>query len=556
MPHTPPNMQTPDAEQPVTAIPAPITNSIDQLLQAIAQHQRVQSIDLPQTQTATTTNFAEHVLESTDRTSFHGGAVNEASPPEHLAALIDMINRLHDSTREEAAARQLAHDLATHLSATSSIDVVVTIATVDEASLRCNVVAASDIKQVDPRCEYVMSRQSVAQETISRSAVAVWPCHQPEKRHALLTLQQLVEQETAEFAVAVPLSAEGALPDAVVVCSGTWDAKGPTANPMTGSNTAAPSSTPVAERIAFDIARFLSASAPHLAVALKIRNQLDRTWWQKLARKAKNVCRARRNQLLAAIIAISAGVLMIPMDYKVTCQVELQPILRRFVASPFAAQLKTCLVEPGDVVEQGQLLAVLEGREIQWELSGVLSDLEKAKKERNAYLSERSFGLAAIARHQAQRMQNQASLLQERLSQLEIRSPIAGVIVSGDLKDTEGAPLEMGQALFEVAPLDRMKVHIGVPEDDIRHVKNQMLTSVQLDAMPSESLTATVSSIRPTAEIFEDDNVFIAEAEMDNSERLLRPGMRGQAKVSTGKQPLGWNLFHKPTAWLVGWLRW
>ena len=311
-----------------------------------------------------------------------------------------------------------------------------------------------------------------------------------------------------------------------------------------------------AETVSHDVGRFLNAAAVPLAAALKIRNQLDRPWWKHAASKIRKVCLTKRNQLIGAIFAVSGAVMLIPMDYKVTCQVELQPVSRRFIASPFAAQLKRCLVEPGDIVETGQLLAVLEGREIQWELSGVLSDLEKAKKERNTYLSERSFGLAAIARHEAQRMQNKASLLQDRLSQLEIRSPIDGVVVSGDLKDTEGAPLETGQSLFEVAPLDRMKVHVGVPEDDIRHVTKSMLAVLQLDAMPSESLETELDSIRPTAEIFEDDNVFIAEAEMDNGDRLLRPGMRGQAKVSTGKQPLGWSLFHKPAAWLVGWLGW
>lgn len=551
-----PNIKMPDTDRPVVTIPAPITHSIDQLLQAIAQHQQSFSLNsqqgdvsegspeavfsptgspIPALPTAQSAAGAESATESISQ------ANAKSVVAQHLAALIDMINRLHDGTREETASRQLVSDLATHLSASTSADVVVSLAMVDEATLRCDVVAASDMIHIDARCERVTARQSAAQESIARSAVSVWPCSQPEKRHALLAQQQVAEVESSKLTVSAPFELADGKHLAVVVCTASWGPENPQAT---------------SEDVSMEVARFLNAAAAPLAVALKIRNQLDRPWWKRLALKARRICTAGRNQLIVAIIAISAAAMLIPMDYKVTCQLELQPVSRRFIASPFAAQLKSCLVEPGDIVEKGQLLAVLEGREIQWELSGVLSDLEKAKKERNTYLSERSFGLAAIARHEAQRMQNKASLLQERLSQLEIRSPMDGVIVSGDLKDTEGAPLETGQSLFEVAPLDRMKVHIGVPEDDIRHVTTNMLAALQLDAMPSESLETTLESIRPTAEIFEDDNVFIAEAEMDNSDRLLRPGMRGQAKVSTGKQPLGWNLFHKPVAWLVGWLGW
>lgn len=536
MPHSP-NIQTPETDQPVVAIPAPITHSIDQLLQAIAENQ----LHLPSGGSASKSSAIEAESHGNLQSPVSDDPSQKPPVSQHLAALIDMINRLHDGNQQDAASRQLVNDLSAHLSATTSTEVVASLAMVDEVTSRCRIVAASDIVHIDSRSDEVTARQSAAQESIARSAISVWPCQQSEKRHALLAQQQLAETEAARLTVSAPFDLADGQAFAVVVCTANWSSTNQHVSP---------------DSVSREIARFLNASAGPLAVALKIRNQLDRPWWKKAGSKIRTFCATRRNQLIAAIIIVCAAAMLIPVDYKVTCQVELQPVLRRFIAAPFAAQLKTCLVEPGDIVEKGQLLAVLDGREIQWELSGVLSDLEKAKKERNTYLSERSFGLAAIARHEAQRMQNQASQLQGRLSQLEIRSPMDGVIVSGDLKDTEGAPLETGQSLFEVAPLDRMKVHIGVPEDDIRHVATNMAAAVQLDAMPSETLATELEIIRPTAEIFEDDNVFVAEAEIDNSDRLLRPGMRGQAKVSTGKQPLGWNLFHKPVAWLVGWLGW
>ena len=48
----------------------------------------------------------------------------------------------------------------------------------------------------------------------------------------------------------------------------------------------------------------------------------------------------------------------------------------------------------------------------------------------------------------------------------------------------------------------------------------------------------------------------VAEADVVNSAGVLRPGMRGSSHVSTGRRLLGWNLFHKPVAYVLGWQGW
>jgi len=255
-------------------------------------------------------------------------------------------------------------------------------------------------------------------------------------------------------------------------------------------------------------------------------------------------------------VTVVAAVLLIPMDYRVQCDLELQPVSRRFVAAPFAAPLEECFVEPGDIVAENEILARLDGRELKWELAGIRADLGKARKEYNTHLSEGKRGLTAIARHEIERLENLEALLAARDNNLEIRSPMAGVVVSGDLRDSEGVPLETGQSLFEVAPLDRMVVEIEIPEEDVRHVSRNMSLTFYLNAMPSETHEAQVLRIHPRAELREQDNVFVAEAELENTSTVLRPGMKGVAKVSTGARSIGWNLFHKPVAHVTGWLGW
>jgi RND family efflux transporter MFP subunit len=275
--------------------------------------------------------------------------------------------------------------------------------------------------------------------------------------------------------------------------------------------------------------------------------------WIRRGRSLITLNRARTLLVLAGIIAAA---MMVRMPYKIRCNTELQPVLRRYVAAPFTGPLEECRVEPGDLVQKDQLLARMDGREIRWELAGVQADLNKATKERNTHLNTHEFGSAAIARHEMQRLQNRTELLQHRDSSLEIRSPIDGIVVSGDHRQAEGVPLEQGQTLFEIAPLEKMIVELGIPEEDIRHVRAGQKVHLWLDAFPERVFEASLDQIRPRAELRENQNIFIAELQLANDDLQLRPGMRGTARVISDSHMLGWNLFHKPVAHVLGWLGW
>ena len=302
--------------------------------------------------------------------------------------------------------------------------------------------------------------------------------------------------------------------------------------------------------------RFLRAGAGALAGCLSVLQKLADSRWLKVIRSARHALTTSRLQLVGWITAAVAMLLLVPMTYRIRCSLELQPVERHYVAAPFDGPLEECLVEPGDVVVKDQLLAQMDGREIRWELAEVQANLNKATKERNTQLSKKEFGNAAISGHEMQRLEQRAALLTHRSSSLEIRSPADGVVVSGDHREAEGVPLEMGKTLFEIAPLNAMVVELCVPEADVRHVEIGMSVAIQLEAVPEESITAVIRTVHPRAELRDGENIFVAEADILNDDALLRPGMKGSATISTRRHTLGWNLFHKPTAWLLGWLGW
>ena len=79
---------------------------------------------------------------------------------------------------------------------------------------------------------------------------------------------------------------------------------------------------------------------------------------------------------------------------------------------------------------------------------------------------------------------------------------------------------------------------------------------IRLEAYPWRKWKGTVANIWPRSEIRDDENVYIAEVKLDNSDLQLRPGMKGRAKITGERHLLVWNLFHKPCESLLLWLGW
>lgn len=244
---------------------------------------------------------------------------------------------------------------------------------------------------------------------------------------------------------------------------------------------------------------------------------------------------------------VAAVVMAVPVPYSVNCDCELQPVVRRFVAAPFEGALEKAFVEVGDTVQADQLLARMDGKEVRWEQAGNAAEYERAAKERDAHLADQEFGEAQLAKLQMERLALTTKLLDHRNEHLEIRSPIDGIVVSGELKRAEGIRLSMGQTLFEVSPLDQMIVEVEIPEAELAHVATGATATIRLEAFFGQQLDGTLKRICPRAELRRKQQVFVGEIALPNDAGRFRPGMRGRVSIPAGYATLGWRLFHR--AW-------
>lgn len=146
----------------------------------------------------------------------------------------------------------------------------------------------------------------------------------------------------------------------------------------------------------------------------------------------------------------------------------------------------------------------------------------------------------------------QLELVQQRLQRLVMLAPFDGRVVSGDLRQLVGTPLEQGKMLFETAPLDAYRVVLQVDERDIVQLAVGQPGELVLAGLPGRALRFKVSQITPVATAEDGRNFFRVEAQVEQGADAarLRPGMEGVGKILVGERRLWWIWTHALTDWL------
>jgi multidrug efflux pump subunit AcrA (membrane-fusion protein) len=251
---------------------------------------------------------------------------------------------------------------------------------------------------------------------------------------------------------------------------------------------------------------------------------------------------------IVAGVLLAALILCIPFPYHVSCSATIEPPVRSYLEAPFDGSLAKSLVNPGDRVEVGQILAQLDDRQTQLDLAAGVAAVEEATKRLQAARAGQDGSAALLAELDLKQARVKLQTLRERERRLLITSPIDGLVIRGDLRRVEGSPVKQGQTLFEVAAAGEMLAELEVPEAEIAYVREAMPVTIHLNAL-SESLRGTVRRIHPRAQLKNEASIFLIEVELDEASKAaaqLRPGMHGTASITADSYPLGWNLLHRP----------
>jgi RND family efflux transporter MFP subunit len=237
-------------------------------------------------------------------------------------------------------------------------------------------------------------------------------------------------------------------------------------------------------------------------------------------------------------------------DYRVTAKTVLEGEIQRAVTSPFEGYLDEATVKAGELVEAGQIMARLNDRDLNLERSKWASQLAQHQLENRKAMSEGDTAAASILLEQARQAEAQLQLLDEHLSRTKIIAPFSGLVVTGDLSQSLGTPMEKGQILFEIAPLDSYRVVLQVEETEIGAIKTGQQGELILSALPDTPLPFTVNMVTPVTLAEEGRSFFKVEATLDEPSQRIRPGMEGYGKILVDRRRLIWVWTHDLITWV------
>jgi membrane fusion protein (multidrug efflux system) len=239
---------------------------------------------------------------------------------------------------------------------------------------------------------------------------------------------------------------------------------------------------------------------------------------------------------------------------EVHAPVDLRPLAQADVGSKTLGYLDAVLVDRGDRVKKGQILALVRPSDLPDQLAAARGTLAQAQS--SAVLArtnfERATALAPTAVVSQQELQqaqsqlasadaaqhaaeSQISALAVRLGETRIQSPLTGVVSQRRLDPGVLVGPPGGGAIVSVVRIDVLRVFITVNERDVAGITVGKDAHVELDALPGKIFTGKVVRLAPTFD--PTTRTLEAEVQLKNDSGELRPGMYGQGSIVVDVHP-------------------
>ncbi|OJW25248.1 MAG: hypothetical protein BGO51_27915 [Rhodospirillales bacterium 69-11] len=202
-----------------------------------------------------------------------------------------------------------------------------------------------------------------------------------------------------------------------------------------------------------------------------------------------------------------------------------------------AGRVIAVLVQEGDTVRAGQVLALLDPRQAQQRLEDARARLALAEQELardRALIGTGVRSLQAMQRSEAERDRAEAAvtLAARELDEHRIVAPLDGVVMRRDVEPGNTAAANTG--LFTIDSTRRLRVAADVDERDIAQVRMGARMAIHADAYPEEAFVAEVTNIRRQGDTA--TRTFRVEADLPADTKLFI-GMTVDTNIVVAERP-------------------
>ncbi|MCB1691977.1 MAG: efflux RND transporter periplasmic adaptor subunit [Pseudomonadales bacterium] len=257
----------------------------------------------------------------------------------------------------------------------------------------------------------------------------------------------------------------------------------------------------------------------------------------------------------AALVALTLLVTaFVEIDYEVVAPATVEGEVQRAIVAPFDSYVVEQYVRAGDAVNQGQVMAELDTRDLLLEERKWFSERAEAEKQYRQSLASLDQPQARIFSSRVEQAQAQLELVRSRLARTKLVSPMNGTVISGDLSRSLGAPVKRGDVLYEVAPSRGFRFRVEVADKRIRDVSVGDKGAVALEAFAGKRFSFQVERIGNAVETPRGGIAFAVEGRVTAEDNAgLLPGMSGTARIEAGRRSILWVYGHGVFDWLRLW---
>jgi hypothetical protein len=455
----------------------------------------------------------------------------ESRAGSHLRLALEMAAMALEEKRFQGAATAVATELATRLEC-------------DRASLgfvrrrQVRVGALSHSAQFRRQMNLIRSIGTAMSESVDQCAILVYPEPEEAGAHVLYAHEQLAREHGSRSICTVPfIDAEGRAYGALTL-------------ERAGGESFDRPAVELVDSIAALVGPILEEKRRN--DRLLITKAADSSWTQ--VKKLTGPRHAVTKLVTALVVLLVIFFSFATGLYRVTAKSTLEGEVRRAVTAPFRGFIAEAPVRAGDVVSEGQMLCSMDVRDVMVERSKWASQREQFLLEQRKALADGDMAAMRVSSKKMDQAQAEIALLEEQLARARILAPFDGLVVNGDLSQSLGAPVDAGQLLYEVAPLESYRLMLRVDERDVRDVRPGQRGTLILTSLPESRFGLQVTRVTPVSVAEEGRNHFIVEASLDEISDRLRPGMEGFAKVEVDRRRLIWIWTHDLIDWARLWI--
>jgi membrane fusion protein (multidrug efflux system) len=209
------------------------------------------------------------------------------------------------------------------------------------------------------------------------------------------------------------------------------------------------------------------------------------------------------------------------------------PIRELSYLAETAGRITKLLVDEGSVVRQGQPIAYIDAQIVSTDLESAKVNLHQLKVDKERY--ESAFQTGGVtqkemdnARMQYEIAKTRYEAASRRVSDTYVKAPISGIINKKYIE--QGAYLSVGNKMFDIIDVSRLKLAVTVPEGQVVNLKVGQRVKVTSNVFPETNYDGTITFIAAKG-----DNSLNYPIEMEVNNypgKQLKAGMYGTAHFS------------------------